>query len=296
MKSIVSYPDRGSYGNAHWRGNCSGRLVKDLLNFFKPVFVLDPMEGSGTTRQVCAEMKIKYCGFDLHNGFNILKNRLAEIMEENPDFSFLHPPYHNIIYYSGNVWGSAPHPDDLSRCTSYEEFIDKLQIAFYNVYEVLKSKGHYAVLVGDIRKNGKFTSIQADVAKMAPGSLKSIVIKEQHNCVSDRISYAGRFIPITHEYLLIFQKSTMMVGFLDTAYKTSIDMVNLSNASWKAVLYWCMKKLGGRANLQSIYTAVEENAQEKIKNKENWKSKIRQQLQLHFSNCERGVWEFREAV
>ena len=29
MQSIVSYPDRGTYGRNDYRGNCSGLLIKD---------------------------------------------------------------------------------------------------------------------------------------------------------------------------------------------------------------------------------------------------------------------------
>lgn len=44
---------------------------------------------------------------------------------------FSHPPYHNMIVYSGKQWGQ-PHKDDLSRC--YEEFIIKLNIVNIKIY------------------------------------------------------------------------------------------------------------------------------------------------------------------
>ena len=31
MNSILSYKDRGPYGNANYRGNCSGYVIKDLI-------------------------------------------------------------------------------------------------------------------------------------------------------------------------------------------------------------------------------------------------------------------------
>ncbi len=36
LTSIVSYPERGEGGNNRYRGNCSPRLIEDLLGFFRP--------------------------------------------------------------------------------------------------------------------------------------------------------------------------------------------------------------------------------------------------------------------
>ena len=34
MQSVVSYIDRGMYGKADYRGNCSGYVIKDLISIF----------------------------------------------------------------------------------------------------------------------------------------------------------------------------------------------------------------------------------------------------------------------
>ena len=34
MQSVVSYPDRGPWGNNKYRGNMSGYLVKDIIEQF----------------------------------------------------------------------------------------------------------------------------------------------------------------------------------------------------------------------------------------------------------------------
>jgi hypothetical protein len=44
-------------------------------------------------------------GLDLHSGFNILKQRIPEVVGKPSDLVLSHPPYHNIIVYNGNVWG-----------------------------------------------------------------------------------------------------------------------------------------------------------------------------------------------
>lgn len=49
LTSIVSYPERGTGGNNRYRGNCSPKLIEDLIGFFKPAEICDYMCGSGTT-------------------------------------------------------------------------------------------------------------------------------------------------------------------------------------------------------------------------------------------------------
>ena len=58
----------GDYGDRSYPGNCGGNLIKDLLRYFKPFSVLDPMTGSGTCRDVCKELGIYCCSSDLHEG------------------------------------------------------------------------------------------------------------------------------------------------------------------------------------------------------------------------------------
>ena len=43
LTSIVSYPERGEGGNNRYRGNCSPRLIEDLLGFFRPGEICDYM-------------------------------------------------------------------------------------------------------------------------------------------------------------------------------------------------------------------------------------------------------------
>src|SRR5690348_1875728 len=53
LTSLYHFDRAGEYGDRSYPGNCGGNLIKDLLKFFKPFSVLDPMSGSGTCRDVC---------------------------------------------------------------------------------------------------------------------------------------------------------------------------------------------------------------------------------------------------
>ena len=132
--SVVSYPERGPYGDNKFRGNTSGFLIKDLLLWLKPKKVLDPMAGSYTTRNVCEELGIENVCLDLKNGFNALEMDFKEEF----DLVFLHPPYWNIIKYSND-------PRDLSNAKTYEEFLEKLQILLNLSMKAIKEGGHLAI-------------------------------------------------------------------------------------------------------------------------------------------------------
>ena len=101
-----------------------------------------------------------------------------------------HPPYHNIVVYSGNEQGRGAHPDDLSRCVSEDEFLDKLTIALKNQRDATRAGGYYGAIIGDVRRGGAYSSYQADlIVRMPRQELLMVMIKEQHNIASARLRY-----------------------------------------------------------------------------------------------------------
>lgn len=112
--SVMSYPERGPWGSSKWRGNCSGHVYKDLFERLQPRVFVDPMVGSGTSVEVAKEMGIESYGLDLHQGFNAIRDSILLAVGKPADLCLSHPPYGGMILYSGNVWGNAPNPDDLS--------------------------------------------------------------------------------------------------------------------------------------------------------------------------------------
>ena len=110
----------------------------------------------------------------------------------------------------GHVFISYSHrdPRDLSSYETYEAFRDALRGCLIRCYQALAPQGRLAVLVGDVRRRGRYLSIASDVLAMEGelGQLRSIIIKVQHNCSSDAKDY-GRLedVPIKHEYCLVFK-------------------------------------------------------------------------------------------
>ena len=58
LKSVVQYPQRGPWGDAKFPGNTSGYLPVDLIDYYQPKSILDPMEGSGTTGDVAFTKRV----------------------------------------------------------------------------------------------------------------------------------------------------------------------------------------------------------------------------------------------
>jgi len=303
--SIASYPERGEGGSSSWRGNCPSILIQEAMINFKPkhvknledMLVVEVYAGSGSGKHACEQLGIKkHVHLDLNpvwGGFNILKDELPV----GADFIFSHPPYDNIVIYSGEeeggMWGSVGHPDDLSRCVSWDEFVHKMNIANAKKYNSLRNGGIHVQLVGDIRKKGMYYSMMRDLNIY--GNLKSIVIKEQFNTVSQRKKYANmNFVPIMHEYLIVTEKVIRWNGFeydVIATQRMTKSLLDSKLITWRDLVQHVLQSLGGKASLNDIYQAIA-NA-EKTKNNTNWEAKVRQTLQLgkEFASENRGIWK-----
>ena len=292
MKSIMNFPERGKWGKSNWRGNTSGYVIKEMIEHFNPKLFVDACEGSGTSRDVCADMGIEYVGLDLYKGQDFTKDFILSQLPRPADICFTHPPYHSMIEYSGKVYGDAPLTGDTSRCSSPEEFISKSQVMLLNQREATRDNGIYATLIGDQRGGslgrGCFRSYQADFISMMPkDELLSVTIKLQNNCLSDNRVYSGNFVPIMHEYLLIWKKQakSLFAVSLDIASELQKRVA----VTWRNAIRIVMMRLK-EAKLSDIYAEVEKVAGNLIANNPNYKAKIRQTLQKHFKNVERGIW------
>jgi hypothetical protein len=161
------------------------------------------MEGSGTSRDVVAGLNkykragISYWGGDLRSGFDLTKQDLPGRF----DFVWIHPPYWNIVHYRSGQ-------NDLSSCESYARFRELLMVCLRRCYEALAVGGRLGVLIGDVRGRGRYTPIVKDVLNFPYGEIRSVIIKVQHNCSSDRKRY-GKMedVPIRHEYCVVFKKT-----------------------------------------------------------------------------------------
>jgi hypothetical protein len=195
LTSVVSYPNRGPWGDNSYPGNCSGYMLIDLCATYAPRAVLDPMEGGGTCREVCADMDIPYTGFDLRTGTDSLSDEIGS----DYDLIFWHPPYHDMKIYTEDS-------RDLSRAGSVAGFGALLRAGYWRFFDLLTPGGRLAILMGDLRRRGRYEPLTADVARLDRAHIEGIVVKVQHNVSSNTTRYAGAFVPILHETLTIFRR------------------------------------------------------------------------------------------
>ena len=146
-----------------------------------------------------------------------------------------------------------------------------------------------AVLVGDIKKKGKLFSMIFELIK--PGTLENVIIKAQHNCLSDSRNYGGRFIPIVHEYVLLLRKGTPLAVPLLISHRVEGDMRDMPGTTWRDIVAGVLEFCNGSASLEEIYRHVEKH--ERAKKNQWWREKVRQTLQINpktFIKTDRGVW------
>lgn len=210
-QSIVSYPDRGPFGDSLFRGNTSGYLIKDLIETYQPAFVYDPMEGSGTTRDVCKYLKVRYVGTDIHDGHDITNLTTRHRIERDKigdaalDMIFWHPPYWNMIGYTSD-------PGDLSQCATYDGFLNKCEDILKWLARLLVPGGFIALLLADLKKKlSPVTYFLTDDITERSRMLRCGLSKEfryikiQHKTTSG--GDVGHLdVPMVHEYLTILRK------------------------------------------------------------------------------------------
>ncbi len=301
--TVLSFPDRGPWGDKNYRGNCSGWVQAFLIWKYRVKMLAELFAGSGTGYDVCKDMGIPYIGADLNP--NSVRNGIINVnalTDEVPyefcgaDFIFMHPPYGKEINipYAGSMY-----KDPTGELSKYDlgqmpwpEFIKNLNYIVMKYYAAMGSGSRMGILMGDVRRNGICHSMLTDIVK--PGGLEQIIIKMQHNCNSDGRAYAHKnFVPLVHEYILVLKKMAPYILDFQLPCRQELDIRDSISATWRDVVLACVKKLGGEASLDAIYAEIE--GHKKCMTNPHWKDKVRQILQqlAHAgmaSNIRRGVW------
>lgn len=289
LTSIASYFARGKYGSNSWRGNCSGLLIKDLLDFYKPDVFGDLAVGSGTSIEVAKDLgytKSNSVFSDLNPKYGGIDISGDDLDFPLMDFIFFHPPYYvfpgsSMPTYSGKnqggMWGDEINPHDGSRITDPVEFKKWFDSCNANLYKLLKKGGRMAVLMGDSRFRGQYFSMFKNMDIF--GDLEQVIIKQQHNCLTDSIKYAGKFIPIEHEYLVIIKKNGPYIVPITTVRFQQRDMRSSVKSTWASVIAMILEDNNGRMSKDALVSAMEKHP--KGANNNNIYAKLRQELQRH---------------
>ena len=196
--SVVSYPDRGPWGDSRYSGNCSGYLVKDLILRFNCQSVFDPAEGSGTVR-------------DVVSGINQYLKKRHRVRGQGPKTRMGYPDrlpcligsltLSGTIRPTGTLSGTLMTQRTSAIARTLEDFELKLNQSVERLFQAVKPGGIMAILIGDKRKDGRYYPLFRTLL-MNPniGQLKAIIIKVQHHCRSDSRNYGDTEpLPDSHQ-------------------------------------------------------------------------------------------------
>ncbi len=202
LTSLYHSAEAGNYGDRGYPGNCGGNLIKDLLNYFKPASVFDPMTGSGTCRDVCGELGIYCFSSDMHQGTDACD--ASQFPRNCFEFAWIHPPYWRQKLYTSD-------PRDLSRTATLDDFLDRYRMLIANCAGALVPGGRLAILMGDYcDRDAGFVPLVYHTKRLAmQAGLRqrcTDIIRFSHGASSSRKVYRSSFIPGLHDVCTVFEK------------------------------------------------------------------------------------------
>jgi len=205
LTSLYHFHRAGEYGERSYPGNCGGNLIKDLLLYFRPSLICDPMAGSGTCRDVCDELGLPCFSWDIHQGFDACD---ATDFPSSPAFDFIwsHPPYWRQKLY-------ADDPRDLSRSATLDDFLRRYGQFIRNCARSLSQGGKLAILMGDYAdREAGFVPLTYHTKRLAFAvglrQYGTDIIRFSHGASSSRKVYRSSFIPGLHDVCMIFEKQS----------------------------------------------------------------------------------------
>lgn len=203
LTSLYHRADAGPYGDRRYPGNCSGELIKDLIRYFRPNNVLDPMTGSGTCRDVCNELNVLCTSKDIRFGFDACDPKSFEGIGTF-DFCWIHPPYWRQKVYSNDR-------RDLSTAPTLGYFVHRYESLIRNCASVLSPGGKLAILMGDYSdREAGFVSLTYWTKRLAfAAGLRQCctdIVRFSHGASSSHKVYRSSFIPGLHDTCMVFER------------------------------------------------------------------------------------------
>lgn len=203
LTSLHHSHEAGDYGSRKWPGNCGGNLIKDLIRYFQPGLVFDPMSGSGTCLDVCDELGVPCVAYDIHTGFDACDPN-GFPSADTFDMVWAHPAYWRMKLY-------ADDPRDLSRSPTLDHFLRRYGQFIRNSAKSLKPKGKLVILMGDYsdREAGYVPLVYHTKRLAFEAGLRqhcTDIIRFCHGNSSSKKVYRSSFIPGLHDVCMIFEK------------------------------------------------------------------------------------------
>jgi hypothetical protein len=205
LNSLYHFSRAGEYGDRSYPGNCGGNLIADLLRFFQPKNVFDPMTGSGTCADVCLELAIPCDSRDIREGFDAADSNCFQGLESAFEFIWAHPPYWRQKLYTSDA-------RDLSRTPTLHAFLEGYGAFIGNCAGALAPGGKLAILMGDYSdRQAGFVPLTHHTKQLAfNAGLRqhcTDIIRFGHGASSSHKTYRSSFIPGLHDVCMVFEKA-----------------------------------------------------------------------------------------
>jgi DNA modification methylase len=206
----------GRQGDQSYDGVTPSYIIWNLLQRYTHpgAKVLDPMCGSGTTLDVCHDLKRQGIGFDLSTAggrkdIKVADARSLPLQGNSVDFVFMDPPYGTHLKYSGK-------PECIGELSARDgSYFHAMDQVFREMFRVLKDGGFFAVYVQDSFAKGKeFCPIGFELffAMSKHFHPVDVVCVARHNKSMKRNHWhtsaiEGNYFLRGFNYLLIFRKN-----------------------------------------------------------------------------------------
>jgi DNA modification methylase len=237
---IITERDKTGKHNGFYHGNFVPQIPHQLILRYtkKDEIVFDPFVGSGTTAFEAESLGRDFVGIDIQSelvgyigGKLDNKNNFIELIvgnssdektfdnvnellkkhkRKNVQLAILHPPYADIVKFSN-------YKEDLSNCTSLEDFLEKFAKVVRNTVQILDQGRYLAVVIGDKYTQGKWIPLGFyclnEIQKIGL-TLKSIIIKNMEGnrakqgkeLIWKYRALSSDYYVFKHEYILLFKK------------------------------------------------------------------------------------------
>ena len=240
---IIGPRAKGGKRTNVYHGNFAPQIPNNMIRRFTDEgdVVLDLFMGSGTTLYECENLHRDFIGFDIntdiidfvgnnmldcdnihftiHNhdvtdidgSHDLIRKDLQKLDKKHVDLVIAHPPYLDIIKFTDKA-------EDLSNIKDIQRFTEKFISSMHSGVDLLKSKKHFVLVIGDIYRNGEVIPLgfylMDAIKKNFNCKLKGIVVKDMIGNRAKIGSEAlwryralrnGNFL-FKHEYVFVFRK------------------------------------------------------------------------------------------
>jgi DNA modification methylase len=204
---LIKERDKSGKHENIYHGNFIPQIPNQLIRRFtkKGEIVFEPFMGSGTTLFECEKLGRKYIGFDINPKIvDYVRQKMSadsflpevfveecnsldsgevdsnvnaafdKLFTRTVQFILMHPPYMDIVKFTDDE-------NDLSQIGNLKEFVGKFRIICENSLKYLDKNRYFALVVGDIYKNGEVLPLAFYCMDMMKRyftvKLKGIIIK-----------------------------------------------------------------------------------------------------------------------